>query len=266
MKDAESKLAQAETDYTNAVKALNDAQKQENKDRDALAQAQKDYDNALQELNKLETELKNEEKTITTTSVQWIKNQHPSTTADMGNTVPLHPSTKPSSTTNTNKDNGSKAPAAKPATSVKNDSTSTVTTTVKPVAPAKDTAKKTQAVKNQTVKASNNVENKKSEPAYVSTTVMTAKNAAAKEDNANAVYAANVEVVKNAEKEANNNVITFTTEAPVVKEVTEPAAKKNAMPQTGENINAKTTLWGEISLAAAGILSALGLADRKRRN
>ena len=95
---------------------------------------------------------------------------------------------------------------------------------------------------------------------------MPAKNAAAKEDNANAVYAANVEVVKNAEKEANNNVITFTTEAPVVKEVTEPAAKKNAMPQTGENINAKTTLWGEISLAAAGILSALGLADRKRRN
>src|SRR5699024_11103670 len=138
--------------------------------------AQKDYTNALQELNKLETELKNEEKTITTASIQWIKNQHPSTTADMGNTVPLHPSTKPSSTTNTNKDNGSKtpvanknqstqpagnqAPAAKPATSVKNDSTSTVTTTIKPAASAKDTAKKTQAVKNQTVKASNNVENK----------------------------------------------------------------------------------------------------------
>ena len=172
MKDAESKLAQAETDYTNAVKALNDAQKQENKDRDALAQAQKDYDNALQELNKLETELKNEEKTITTTSIQWIKNQYPSTTAEMGNVVALRSSSQ-----------------------------------------SKATKKNTQSAKSA---------NEEKAPAYISTTVKSAKKS-------------------------------------------NKATKKNALPQMGDEDSNKA-VWGEISLAMAGILATLGLAGRKRRN
>lgn len=82
---AQAALAQAQQDYANAVKALNDAQSQENTDREALAQFQQDYAGALAKLNELETILKNDEGETTTVSVQWIKNQHPATTSAISN-------------------------------------------------------------------------------------------------------------------------------------------------------------------------------------
>ena len=48
----------------------------------------------MNKLNELKQILENDEKQITTTSVQWIKNQHPTTTSSMGNKVVLHSSSK----------------------------------------------------------------------------------------------------------------------------------------------------------------------------
>ena len=87
---AQAALAQAQQDYANAVKDLNDAQSQENTDRAALAQFQQDYANAIAKLNELETILKNDEGETTTVSVQWIKNQHPTTTSEIGNQYVLN--------------------------------------------------------------------------------------------------------------------------------------------------------------------------------
>ena len=42
-------------------------------------------------------------------------------------------------------------------------------------------------------------------------------------------------------------------------------ANKNVLPQMGDE-NSNATVWGEISLAMAGILATLGLAGKKRRN
>ena len=163
--NARKALEQAQTNYNNAVKALNEAQSKANVSNDELAKAQQNYINALNKLNELKQILENDEKQITTTSVQWIKNQHPTTTSSMGNKVVLHSSSE-----------------------------------------------------------------------------------------ANTVHADTVSAVKDA--------IHFTSEAPVS---SKKAAKKNTLPQMGdENLN--KTVWGEISLAMAGVLATLGLADRKRRN
>lgn len=171
--NAQKALEQAQTNYNNAVKALNDAQSKTNASNDELAKAQQNYINALNKLNELKQILENDEKQITTTSVQWIKNQHPTTTSSMGNKVVLHSS-----------------------------STSIVSS----------------------------------------------------EKEANTVHADTVSAVKDA--------IHFTSEAPVS---SKKAAKKNTLPQMGDE-NSNKTVWGEISLAMAGVLATLGLADRKRRN
>lgn len=57
------------------------------------------------------------------------------------------------------------------------------------------------------------------------------------------------------------DVIHFTTPAPT--SIAKQEAKQNTMPQMGDE-NSKATPWGEISLAMAGILTTLGLANRKR--
>ena len=167
--NAQKALEQAQTNYNSAVKALNDAQSKANASNDELAKAQQNYINALNKLNELKQILENDEKQITTTSVQWIKNQHPTTTSSMGNKVVLHSSSE-----------------------------------------------------------------------------------------ANTVHADTVSAVKLAQADA----IHFTGEAPVS---SKKAAKKNVLPQMGDE-NSNKTVWGEISLAMAGVLATLGLADRKRRD
>lgn len=178
--NAQKALDQAQTNYSNAVKALNEAQSKANVSNDELAKAQQNYINALNKLNELKQILENDEKQITTTSVQWIKNQHPTTTSSMGNKVVLHSSSK------------------------------------------------------------------------------TNASVVSSEKEANTVHADTVSAVKLAQ----TGVVHFTSEAPVS---SKKAAKKNALPQMGDE-NSNKTVWGEISLAMAGVLATLGLADRKRRN
>lgn len=173
--NAQKALEQAQTNYNNAVKALNEAQSKANVSNDELAKAQQNYINALNKLNELKQILENDEKQITTTSVQWIKNQHPTTTSSMGNKVVLHSS-----------------------------STSIVSS----------------------------------------------------EKEANTVHADTVSAVKLAQ----TGVVHFTSEAPVS---SKKAAKKNTLPQMGDE-NSNKTVWGEISLAMAGVLATLGLAGKKR--
>lgn len=167
--NAQKALEQAQTNYNSAVKALNDAQSKANASNDELAKAQQNYINALNKLNELKQILENDEKQITTTSVQWIKNQHPTTTSSMGNKVVLHSSSE-----------------------------------------------------------------------------------------ANTVHADTVNAVKLAQADA----IHFTSETSASAKKT---AKKNVLPQMGDE-NSNKTVWGEISLAMAGVLATLGLADQKRRN
>lgn len=176
--NAQKALEQAQTNYNNAVKALNEAQSKANVSNDELAKAQQNYINALNKLNELKQILENDEKQITTTSVQWIKNQHPSTTSSMGNKVVLHSSSK------TN-----------------------------------------------------------------------ASSVVSSEKEANTVHADTVSAVKLAQADA----IHFTSEAPSSKK----AAKKNVLPQMGDE-NSNKTVWGEISLAMAGVLATLGLVGKKR--
>lgn len=177
--NAQKALDQAQTNYNNAVKALNEAQSKANVSNDELAKAQQNYINALNKLNGLKQILENDEKQITTTSVQWIKNQHPTTTSSMGNKVVLHSSSKAN--------------------------TSSIVDS---------------------------------------------------EKEANTVHADTVSAVKLAQADA----IHFTSEAPVS---SKKAAKKNALPQMGDE-NSNKTVWGEISLAMAGVLATLGLAGKKR--
>lgn len=179
--NAQKALEQAQTNYNNAVKALNEAQSKANVSNDELAKAQQNYINALNKLNELKQILENDEKQITTTSVQWIKNQHPTTTSSMGNKVVLHSSSKAN-----------------------------------------------------------------------------ASSIVSSEKEANTVHADTVSAVKLAQ----TGVVHFTSEAPVS---SKKAAKKNTLPQMGDE-NSNKTVWGEISLAMAGVLATLGLADRKRRN
>lgn len=176
--NAQKALEQAQTNYNNAVKALNDAQSKANASNDELAKAQQNYINALNKLNELKQILENDEKQITTTSVQWIKNQHP-TTSSMGNKVVLHSSSKAN-----------------------------------------------------------------------------ASSIVSSEKEANTVHADTVSAVKLAQ----TGVVHFTSEAPVS---SKKAAKKNALPQMGDESSNKT-VWGEISLAMAGVLATLGLAGKKR--
>ena len=162
-------LEQAQVNYNNAVKALNDAQSKANVSNGELAKAQQNYINALNKLNELKQILENDEKQITTTSVQWIKNQHPATTSSMGNKIVLYSSSE-----------------------------------------------------------------------------------------INTVHADTVNAVELAQADA----IHFTSETSAN---AKKSVKKNALPQMGDE-NSNKTVWGEISLAMAGVLATLGLADRKRSN
>lgn len=198
-------IQKAQDAYNDAVKALNDAQSQMNKDSDTLAKAQQAYIDAQNKLNELETILKNDEKTVTTVDVQWIK--HPHTTAEMGNKVVLSSSHQNTSSAVT-----------MPAVNI-------VSSTVS---------------ENNKVKASNEVNN--------------------------SVHADSVSEVKTAQattvkSDDNSNVIYFTSEAP--QSSLKKEAKQNTMPQMGDE-NSNKTVWGEISLAMAGVLATLGLAKRKR--
>ena len=214
--NAQKALDQAQTNYNNAVKALNDAQSKANASNDELAKAQQNYINALNKLNELKQILENDEKQVTTTSVQWIKNQHPATTSAMGNKVVLHSSSK----TNVSSGVSEKKMSAK--TTVNNE-------------------------KKMNAKSAVNSEKK-----------VNVKSAESNEKEANTVHTDTVSAVKLAQADA----IHFTSEAPVS---SKKAAKKNTLPQMGDE-NSNKTVWGEISLAMAGVLATLGLADRKRHN
>ncbi|WP_283581902.1 CAP domain-containing protein [Ligilactobacillus hohenheimensis] len=80
--NAKKALADAQNDYNNAVQALNQAQAQENADQATLAKYQTAYQSALQKLDELEAALKADEP-YNTTSVQWIKDQQPMTSAEI---------------------------------------------------------------------------------------------------------------------------------------------------------------------------------------
>lgn len=206
--NAQKALEQAQTNYNNAVKALNDAQSKANASNDELAKAQQNYINALNKLNELKQILENDEKQITTTSVQWIKNQHPATTSAMGNKVVLHSSSK---------------------------------------------TKASSGVSEKKMNAKTTVNSEKK---------MNAKSAVNSEKKVNVKLAESNEKEANTVKLAQADAIHFTSEAPVSSKKT---AKKNVLPQMGDE-NSNKTVWGEISLAMAGVLATLGLADRKRRN
>ena len=83
-------LQQQAQDYQNADQNLANAQKQLASDLAKYNQDHQTYLDDLQVLNELETELLNEEKTYTTTSVQWIKNPRPTTTSEIGNQYVLN--------------------------------------------------------------------------------------------------------------------------------------------------------------------------------
>ena len=84
---AQQQLEEAQANYNNAVKELNAAQSKANASNDEVAKAQQKYLDALNKLNELKKVLENDEKETTTTTVQWIKNEHPVTTSSMGNKV-----------------------------------------------------------------------------------------------------------------------------------------------------------------------------------
>lgn len=85
-----AKLQQTGQDYQNAGQNLVNAQKQLAVDLAKYNQDHQTYLDDLQVLNELETELLNEEKTYTTSSVQWVKNPHPATTNEIGNQFVLN--------------------------------------------------------------------------------------------------------------------------------------------------------------------------------
>lgn len=198
---AQQQLEEAQSNYNDAVKKLNEAQNKANASKDEVAKAQQNYLDALNKLNELKQVLEDDKKEITTISVEWIKNEHPVTTANMGNKVVLS-SSKGSARTS---------------------SESTVKATIS----------------NKTTLTSES-------SAYVATTVKPAKDSLIKETQS-------------------TNSIHFTSEAPVQFSTKNPKGNTNkaALPQMGDE-NSKSTLWGEISLAVAGILASFGLAERKR--
>lgn len=185
--NADKALQEAQDAYNNAVKALNDAQSQMNADSDTLAKAQQAYIDAQNKLNELETILKNDEKTVTTVDVQWVK--HPHTTSEIGNKVVL--------------------------SSSKQNTSSAVTM---------------PAVNTESSSLSEN----------------------------NTVHADTVSAVKEAQANENDEIYFAAS-------TNDKKAKNDILPQMGEENNDKT-VWGEISLAMAGILGMLGLAKRKRHN
>lgn len=262
-----SLLQNAHDEYNAAVQNYNQAVAKESQDRAMLAQLQHDYDIALNKLNELQAELREEEYTTSTTSVQWIKNPV-TTTADLGNVVSLTPSVDNNQSNvvsltplvDDSQDNeGSSTPlvgnsqvnaGSNSEVVVKNDHKTTVNSTK--VTVNTNTSKKAASVVSEK-------SNKK--------TVAVAPHVALQADDANVVHADTVQAVKAAQESANENVISFTTPAPTsVVNASVSASEENSMPQTGETSSSKTSLWGAISLAAAGILSTLGLADRKHRN
>lgn len=230
----QQQLEEAQNNYNNAVKALNDAQSKANASNDEVAKAQQNYLDALNKLNELKQVLENDEKETTTTSVQWVKNEHPVTTASMGNKVVL------SSSKNT-----SEAPQK---------ASTSATTSANKVA---------NSLSNKAVSSVSNSKSSKEQSAHLTTTVTPAKSSSVEENNT--VHADTVKAVKAAQssKVEAENTIHFTSEAP--QSSVKKEANKNVLPQMGDE-NSKATLWGEISLAMAGVLATLGLAGKKRRN
>lgn len=229
---AQQQLEEAQTNYNNAVKALNDAQSKANASNDEVAQAQQNYLDALNKLNELKKVLENDEKETTTTSVQWVKNEHPITTSSMGNQVVLSSSKHSSATT------------AKDASS---------------------TATSTNAVASSSSnKAASSVSNSKSskkQSAYLTTTVTPAKSSSVEENNT--VHADTVKAVKAAQssKVEAGNVLHFTSEAP--KSSVKQETNQGELPQMGDE-NSNNAFLGELSLALSGVLATLGLAVKKR--
>lgn len=101
--NAKKALADAQNDYNNAVQALNQAQAQENTDQATLAKYQMAYQAALQKLDELEAALKADEP-YDTTSVQWIKDQQPMTSAEISSRYVMRSTAKASSYTTGNAD------------------------------------------------------------------------------------------------------------------------------------------------------------------
>ena len=93
--NAKKALADAQNDYNNAVQALNQAQAQENADQATLAKYQTAYQAALQKLDELEAALKADEP-YDTTSVQWIKDQQPMTSAEISSRYVMRSTAKAS--------------------------------------------------------------------------------------------------------------------------------------------------------------------------
>ncbi|HJC03969.1 MAG TPA: LPXTG cell wall anchor domain-containing protein [Candidatus Ligilactobacillus avistercoris] len=96
--NAKKALTDAQNDYNNAVQALNQAQAQENADQATLAKYQAAYQAALQKLDELEATLKADEP-CDTTSVQWIKDQQPMTSAEISSRYVMRSTAKASYTT-----------------------------------------------------------------------------------------------------------------------------------------------------------------------
>ena len=75
------------------------------------------------------------------------------------------------------------------------------------------------------------------------------------------------EAVKKAAPSEKQNTVKHVSEISVKPEqrkvVAKKEAKKNTLPQMGDG-NSKVNVWGEISLAVAGILAALGFSEKKR--
>ncbi|WP_283581984.1 CAP domain-containing protein [Ligilactobacillus hohenheimensis] len=93
--NAKKVLADAQNDYNNAVQALNQAQAQENADQATLAKYQTAYQAALQKLDELEAALKADEP-YDTTSVQWIKDRQPMTSAEISSRYVMRSTAKAS--------------------------------------------------------------------------------------------------------------------------------------------------------------------------
>lgn len=229
---AQQQLEEAQNNYNNAVKALNDAQSKANASNDEVAKAQQNYLDALNKLNELKKVLENDEKETTTTSVQWVKNEHPVTTSSMGNQVVLSSSKHSSATT---------------------------------AKDASNTATSTNAVVNSSSnKAASSVSNSKSskkQSAYLTTTVTPAKSSSVEENNT--VHADTVKAVKAAQssKVEAGNVLHFTSEAP--KSRVKQETNQGELPQMGDE-NSNNAFLGELSLALSGVLATLGLAVKKR--
>lgn len=165
-------LQQQAQDYADAPQKLAVAQQKLAQDMAQYNQDHQTYLDDLQVLNELETKLLNEEKTYTTTTVEWIKNPHPTTTSEIGNQYILN----------------------------------------------------------------NRVNQSSSRQQATSTTVQF--------DSMDEVQAAEVPGLRRSNR---NN------------------GRNNGLPDTGDNQNSAATIAGLLGIGLAGILSMLGLAERKKR-